>query len=66
MNDRDLEYIWNRLSVPDIGALEAHERLKKCGYGQEAGELMALMQNFQDECRKIRVRVSERRAGVIT
>lgn len=65
MNGRDLEYIWNRLASPCTDALDAHERLQKVGFSQEAGELMVAIQGFTDDCRRIRQQVSRRNAGEV-
>lgn len=64
MNNRDLEYIENRLIVPAGQAVEAIGRLRQVGYDLQADKLMEATKAFIDVCREIRKEVVDRHRGI--
>jgi hypothetical protein len=54
MTRRDINFIVTRLCDPVGNVTEAHDRLKTCGYYEDAAVLMAAMQTFVATVRPIR------------
>lgn len=54
MNNRDREYIENRLMAPAAGLGEAMERLRDLGRHDEYDKLMAANRDLHDACRSVR------------
>lgn len=59
ISNRDFDYIESRLLAPAIAAGEAHERLLQSGQRDLAAGLMTAMQEFQDACRVVRIKLAE-------
>jgi hypothetical protein len=57
LRERDYEYIVNRL-YGDGQVMQAIERLQKLGRKEDASELMTLAQNYADQLREFRNRLS--------
>lgn len=60
MNNRDWEYIENRLLDTTGRAMEAHGRLRTVGFLNEAARLMEATKRYNDELRAIRADVRRR------
>lgn len=62
LNQRNKNYVIDRLCVPAIGAAEAIDRLRMHQEFTKAQELMDALKVFTDVCRKVRHEIESDKA----
>lgn len=59
MNARDFDYIETRLLDQGARLIEAIERLRSCGYHEQADTLVEQLAELTDVCREVRHELQE-------